>query len=374
MAKDNQAHIYIYGIIDGYQDNNPGEWGCVNLKDVKNQLDKQKNYNEIVVHIHSEGGHVTEGFAIYAYLKEQKAKVITKIDGVCASIATVILLAGEERIGSEHSTPLIHNPFGMVGGESKDMKKYAKELEVIEDQISDLYATKTNLTKEEALEYMRVETTFTADEALANGFLTKIDAVMRAVALFNTNKSKTTKKRKMAKSETKQKKKEVESIINKVLKNLGINSKKNKVITDANGGEIDFYELEDGATPTVGDKAKIDGKEASGDVVMPSGETYVFSDGALSEIKPEEEEVSEEVEDLKEEVATLNKKYKALKKAHAILKAEDEAKANKLKSIKKDMKKLKKNLSGSNFSYNPKKKNFKPKENGTRSVFKPEEK
>lgn len=367
-----QAHVYIYGVIDYWQDSNSQDWGYVNLTSVKNQLEQQSNYDEIVVHIHSEGGVVTEGFAIHDFLKSQGKKVITKIDGVCASIATVILLAGEERIGSENAKPLIHNPWGMVGGESKDVKKYADELEKLEDEISDFYASKTNLTKEQALEYMRVETQFTADEALANGFLTKIESVMRAVALYNPNKNK--KMAETAKKENKKKKKEVKGIINTILKELGIGKKNAKVVADSTGVEIDFYELEDGATEAVGDKATVDGKAASGEFVMPSGQTYVFDNGELSEIKEEEagDDDSEEVQDLKDQLQVAEDKVAKFKKKYKALKNDLSEKEEKLNTISKQMKKLEKNLSGSNFDYNPKKKNHK-KTTTTRSVFKPVE-
>lgn len=372
MAKDKQAHVYVYGVIDGWQDSNSNDWGYVNLTSIKNQLQAQSNYNEIVVHIHSEGGMVTEGFAIHDFLKSQGKKIITKIDGVCASIATVVLLAGEERIGTENAKPLIHNPWGMVGGESKDVKKYAEELEELEDEIAEFYAKKTKLSKEEALELMRVETQFTADEALANGLLTKIDSVMRAVALYNPNKNK--KMAETAKKENKKKKKEVKGIVNTILKELGIGKKNAKVVTDSTGVEIDFYELEDGATEAVGDKANIEGKAASGEYVMPSGQTYVFESGELKEIKEESggDDDSDEVQDLKDQLQAEQAKVAKLKKKNKALKNDISEKEEKLKSISKQMKKLEKNLSGSNFDWNPKKKNHK-KTTTTRSVFKPVE-
>ena len=368
-----KAHIYIYGIIDGWQDANANEWGYVNLKSVKDQYEKQKEAKNIVVHIHSEGGVVTEGFAIHDYLRSLGKPITAKIDGVCASIATVILLAGDERIGSENAKPLIHNPWGMIGGESKDVKKYADELEKMESEIAEFYAKKTNLTKDEALELMKVETTFTAAEALEKGFLSKIETVMRAVALYNPKKNKKMSKKDLSK-------KEATNIVDHIINSLSTFGKKgkkakaeNKIVQDANGDDLDFYELEDDAAIEVGAKAKFDNKDATGEYVMPSGETYVFGEkGELTEIKPaEDEDDSEEIENLKTELAEANTTITNLKAKNKKFKEENKAMKAQFKGFEKDLKNVK-NALGSNFKHSSKKKNFKETEGESRTVFKAE--
>ena len=268
---------------------------------------------------------------------------------------------------------LIHNPWGWAGGEKEDIQKYADELEKLEDKIADFYASKTNLSKQEALDFMKVETTFTPEQALEKGFITEIAQVMRAVALYRPknkkSKNKTNKKTKMSKEALTKKE------ANKKFKNLGdtlngiLNIVKGKekavnlIVQDANGVEIDFTELEADATPKVGDKATIDGESATGEYVMPSGETYVFENGELTEIKEAEED--EETEALKQENEQLKAENKKIKK--------DLKKASKqIKNFVSEFKDLKKNVSSS-FNYDPKidgKKDGKKGKNKSRNLFK----
>ena len=166
------AHVYIYGIIDSWQDNKADDYGIVNLKSIKNQLENQAGFEEIIVHIHSEGGDVTEGFAIHDFLKSQGKPITTIVEGMCASIATVPALAGDKRQMTANSTFFIHNPWGFVGGEKEEIQRYANELEEIENKLSDFYAKFSSLSKEDILNFMKVETSFTAEEAVTNGFMT----------------------------------------------------------------------------------------------------------------------------------------------------------------------------------------------------------
>lgn len=363
------AKIYIYGIIDSNQDANAAEWGYVNLKGVKDQLDAQPNTKEIEVHIHSEGGVVTEGFAIHDFLRSQGKPVTTIIDGVCASIATVVLLAGDVRVGTENAKPFIHNPWGMAGGDKEELRKYADELETMENDIAEFYAAKTKLTTAEALDYMRNETAFTATEALANGMLTKIETVMRAVALLKPNNIKTMAKENLTKEEAQSMFDGVLNSIKAILKPSKNSEPQNKTVADANGVELLFADVEDDAQEAVGDKATVDGSAAEGDVLMPNGETYVFEAGELKEIKPAEstdddadvEALQAEVDDLKTQLADAQ----ALAQANADEAADEKAKAKALKAslkdIKAQVKQIKENV-GSNFNWEPKKKNFKKDE------------
>lgn len=349
-----QAHVYIYGIIDIYQDDNISEWGYVNLKYVKNQLENQEGFEEIVLHIRSEGGDVNEGFAIHDFVRSQGKPVLTIIEGNCYSIATVIALAGDKRQMTSNAEILIHNPWGFVGGEKEDIQKYANDLEKIEDKIANFYAAKTNLNKEDALELMKVETIFNATEALEKGFITEIAAVMRAVAKYNP-KNKSKKNNKMAKKQyltQEEADKKFDSLgekLNKVINKLFGKAAKNLVLQDANGDEIDFSDLEDGAEPQVGDTATVNNEPADGDYVMPDGRTFVFTAGELTEIKEAdstEEEAAAEVEALQTEnteLKTQNEKLTA-----------DLAEAQKnMKSFAKDLKALKEEVSSS-FNYDGK--------------------
>jgi len=211
------AHVYIYGVIDYWQDNYASEWGYVNLKDVKNQIDAQKDAKEIVVHIHSPGGSVTEGLAIHDFLRSQGKPVTTKIEGSCYSIATVIALAGDTRKMTSNAEFMIHNPWGAASGDKDDIKKYLDQLEEAENQIADFYASKTNITKEDALTLMKEETFMDVETAIKHGFVTEEDVTMKAVALFIPKNEKKTSSKKSNKPNSK---KNAMSIVKKIKKLL----------------------------------------------------------------------------------------------------------------------------------------------------------
>ena len=301
--------IKIYGEIVPFQD----AWvieqgGYCNLTDVQNQL-KEANGNDVRVRINSFGGDVDEGFAIYSelrrYAKEHNAQITTLAEGRCASIATIIFLAGDKRITTEYTEPFVHNAWTYTMGDAKQILRVAQELEACNDKIAKHYETHTNLTYEEARLLMDNETFITANECLALRFATEIEEVLRPVALKkvlnrNSNKNQTA----MAKKPN-----SLKAMIGKL---LGF---QNKIVKTADEKEVDFYELEDNDKEMVGDKATIDGNPAEGEIVMASGETYVFSNGELTEIKPvdeggEDEEtdveaLTEDVEEIKEALATL---------------------------------------------------------------------
>ncbi|SOC79824.1 ATP-dependent Clp endopeptidase, proteolytic subunit ClpP [Salinimicrobium sediminis] len=371
-----EAHIYIYGIIDWSQDDYASEWGLVNLKSIKQQVDAQKDAKSLTVHIHSPGGVVSEGFAIHDFLRSQGKPVTTIIEGECASIATVIALAGDTRKMTSNADFMIHMPWGMAAGESEEIQKYADELKRNEDKIADFYVSKTNLNKETVLDMMKKETFMSAEEALTHGFITEIATVMKAVALLKTKTNPNSKQ--MAKdSLTKEEAQGMFAKFEEKMKNLFGGGKKPeaKLVQDANGNEIDFPDLAEDDTPSVGDKATIDGAAAEGEHVMPSGETYVFTAGELTEIQPKEEEAEdsneEEVENLKTEVENLKKELKTTKAEKKTAEEKLQTNEKAIQDLQKEFKAFKKDF-GSSFNHDPKKKNFK-EGSKSRSVWKEKE-
>lgn len=353
------AHVYVYGVIEDWQSSEASEWGSVSLTSIKNQIDAQSSAKDVLVHIHSAGGDVNEGFAIYDYLKSLGKPINTVIEGNCFSIATIIALAGEERTMTSNSEFLIHNPWGWAMGEKEDIKKYADQLEKAENTIAEFYAKKTNLPIDEVLMLMKQETSFTPEEAQAKGFITKVKETLKAVALFNPKQMN---------------KKETDTLVNKIIagiKNIGKSDKiQNKIIQDANGVEIDFYEVEETATPAVGDKARVDGSDAEGEYLLPSGETYVFTAGELTEIQTGEEEAEDEgLEALKAENESLKQQ---LADAQANMSAkEDELSGiqGKLKGVEKDIYNLKAMIVSEDVDHTPKQPNKKEKST-SRKLFK----
>jgi len=123
------------------------------------------------VRINSAGGSVFEGLAIYNALRDHKAKVTTEIDGVAASIASVIALAGDEVKMADNAFFMVHNPFGMAMGDANDMREFADLLDKVGGSLAGVYAEKSGNEAEKVQEWMDAETWFTADEAKAAGFI-----------------------------------------------------------------------------------------------------------------------------------------------------------------------------------------------------------
>lgn len=165
-----KAEILIYDQI-GY------DWwtgGGVTAKSFKEELDKlDASVNEIHVHINSPGGDVFDGVAIYNLLKQHKAKIIVYIDGLAASISSVIALAGDEVIIGEGALYMIHLPWTFAMGNRMDLDNTVNRLITVEAQLIGIYMKKTGLDKVELTKMLEDETWLDADQAMEKGFVDK---------------------------------------------------------------------------------------------------------------------------------------------------------------------------------------------------------
>ena len=175
--------IYAYGDIWNDQSDYASEWGVVSLVDIVKQMNEGKDAEEYIVHIHSRGGDVDEGFAIHDVLAASGKKIITKIEGMCYSIATIVALAAnkEDRQITENSSFGIHNPTGGVFGDAEDIQKCADKMKEYQEKIIDFYVEKTGADKTKITKLTEEETTLTADEAKDLGFITEVIETMKAV-------------------------------------------------------------------------------------------------------------------------------------------------------------------------------------------------
>lgn len=165
------ATINIYGDITSW------EWldSDISAATLSKQLESLGDVNEIDVFINSYGGEVAEGLAIYNSLKRHKAKIRTFCDGFAASIASVIFMAGDERIMNEASLLMIHNAWTYAAGDSKALRKQADDLEKITQASVEAYKAHSSLSEEEIKALMDNETWILPSEALEYGFATKIE-------------------------------------------------------------------------------------------------------------------------------------------------------------------------------------------------------
>ncbi len=164
-----EANIYIYGDITSW------EWfdNDVSSYTLARQLE-DLDVNNINVYINSYGGEVGEGLAIYNSLKRHKAKIKTYCDGFACSIASVIFMAGDERIMSNASLLMVHNAWTWASGNANDFRKQADDLDAITQASINAYMENVNITEEEVKAMLDNETWLSYQNALEYGFATSV--------------------------------------------------------------------------------------------------------------------------------------------------------------------------------------------------------
>jgi ATP-dependent Clp protease, protease subunit len=154
------------------------------LKDAGDKLE------HLTVRINSPGGSVRDGNAIYNELHRHKAHVVVEIDSLAASAATVIAMAGDEIHMAKNGLFMIHEASGGAWGNAHDLETTAQVLRKINDTAGEVYAARTGRAKDELLSWMKDELWMTADEALTNGFITKVNPAKPAPALSTDAKQR----------------------------------------------------------------------------------------------------------------------------------------------------------------------------------------
>lgn len=134
-------------------------------------LDK---YTDVELHLHTPGGSVFDGNMIYNTLINSKANITTIIDGLCASMGTIIMLAGSQINMRENAFVMIHAPSGGCWGGARDMENTAKLLRSIEKNFVKKYAAKTGRKETEVAKWMEGDNWFSAEEALKEGIIDSI--------------------------------------------------------------------------------------------------------------------------------------------------------------------------------------------------------
>lgn len=152
-------------------------------KDFKTELDALGDVSEIDLAIHSPGGSVLEGWAIFNLLKNHPAQVRATIGGLAASMGTVIAMAADTVEMPENAFFMIHNPSGMSIGDADEMRDYADLLDKMGDGIANVYAAKSGQEVDYIKDLMKQESWFTGAEAQELGFVDLVTGSMEAAAL-----------------------------------------------------------------------------------------------------------------------------------------------------------------------------------------------
>lgn len=165
------AQIDIYGNITSW----PCEAGDMSAAILSKQLEGLSDIDEISVHINSYGGEVKEGLAIYNALRSHKARVKTVCDGMACSIASVIFMAGDERVMHEASLLMVHNAWASGCGNAAELRKQADDLDAITEASKAAYLSRISIDADELTALMDAETWIAPDAAVAMGFATSVE-------------------------------------------------------------------------------------------------------------------------------------------------------------------------------------------------------
>ena len=144
--------------------------------------------DEINLHINSPGGSVFDGIAIQNSLRHHKAKVTVYIDGLAASIASIIALAGDEIRIADNAYVMIHNPASIVWGDARDMLKEAEVLDKLADGLAGDYSRRMGISIPEARALMDEETWYLGQEAVDAGFADTTYQGAQASAQFRADR------------------------------------------------------------------------------------------------------------------------------------------------------------------------------------------
>ncbi len=156
-----RTEVFIYGYVGDEWDGNDASTFVKDLRAIKAPA--------MDVHINSPGGLVFDGIAIHAALKNHSATVDVHVDGVAASAASFIAMAGDTVTVEKPAKLMIHDASGLVIGDAKDMREMADLLDELSDTIAGIYADRAGGSVASWREAMRAETWYSAHEAVKAG-------------------------------------------------------------------------------------------------------------------------------------------------------------------------------------------------------------
>lgn len=176
----NEAEIFLY---DQIADFDVSEWGFISAKGLINQIKALGKVENITLRINSVGGDVWQAQSMYSYLRSHAAKITVRVDGIAASAASLVAMAGDKIIMPSNSLMMIHNPSGGVYGEAEDLRDTAEILDKIRDTLANVYVSRTGLEREKIISMMDSETWMTADEAHDLKFCDEVEEAVEVAVM-----------------------------------------------------------------------------------------------------------------------------------------------------------------------------------------------
>lgn len=179
LAGSHTAMLSIFDEIGAY-----GVTATQFIQDLANLGDIQK----LTIQINSQGGSVQDGVAIFNTITQHPAHVTTEVNGWALSIASFIVMAGDTRRMASNSLLMLHNPWAISSGDAAEFRKTADMLDMVRETLISAYA-RSGKSRAEIVALLDAETWFTADEALAAGFVDEVQSSDLSIAAsFNSSK------------------------------------------------------------------------------------------------------------------------------------------------------------------------------------------
>lgn len=172
-----EPELLLYGVLDESE-----FWGDeVTSQQFARDMMALRGKN-VKVRINSPGGNVFTGLAMHSIIKQHDKTVTVYIDGLAASAASVVAMAGDEVVMPAGSMMMIHNPWTIAVGESKDFRKLADDLDKIRDSLMTAYEEKTGMSREDLTTLMDEETWLSAAQAKEYGFADTVESELQVAA------------------------------------------------------------------------------------------------------------------------------------------------------------------------------------------------
>ena len=290
-ATDAVAEIYIFDEIGAYG---------ITAQDFIAEMKEYKD-TPVNLRINCIGGDVFDGMAMYNTIKKREAKTTAYIEGIAASMGSVIALAADEVVMAENSLFMIHNAWGGAMGGAEDMRKTASVLEKISNEIANIYKRKTRLSLDRITDMMDEETWLNAEEAYELGFVDSISDSIKVAAKYDVSKFKNIT---------------TEQIHNKL--NINVNNKKmteelknwfnnkvDEIVNSVKGAENTSEDVVTEVNVMLSDNEEISNKLSSFEASVTDLNSKIVSlEEDLTSAKGENETLSTEIERLN---ALLNK-------------------------------------------------------------------
>lgn len=175
-ANAKKGEIYVYDEIS--------RWG-ISAQSFQKELSSLGAVTQLDLYINSPGGSVFDGIAILNQIQRHPAaEKVVHVDGIAASIASVIMMGGTKIKIASNGTVMIHNPWAFAAGDANAMRKMADSLDLTRKQILETYVARTKCSAKDVGEWMDDETWMNATDAKARGFVDEITDAVEMEASF----------------------------------------------------------------------------------------------------------------------------------------------------------------------------------------------